>query len=65
MSGGCRGLSLDEFFYCYKPQEILTLKDFYNFTVQKLTLKLVYDMPDPNRYWKSRYFFVEWGELGI
>ena len=43
LSGGNRQLMLDEFFYCYRPHH----------------MKLVSDMPDSNRNWKSRFFFVE------
>ena len=74
MSRGCRHLTLDEFFYCYKPQQITVLKGFYNFVVCKLSLKLVSSVHDSNRDWKSRYFLVrgsnwvcrpdEWDSIG-
>ena len=35
------------------------MKGFYNFVVCKLSLKLVSDMFDSNRDWKSRKFFVQ------
>lgn len=59
MSGGYRSLTLDKFFYCYKPQEIVASKGFYSFAGRKARLKLVSDMPDSNRYWKSRYYFFQ------
>lgn len=59
MNGGRQGLSLNKFFYCYKPQEISASKGFYNFVIRKPMLKLISDMLDSNRYWKNRYFFVE------
>ena len=58
LSGGNRQLSLDEFFYCYKPQHIVSSKGTYHFAVRERDLRLVFDMPDSNRNWKRRYFFV-------
>ena len=58
-SGGNRQLTLDEFFYCYKPYHISSSKGMYHFSVREKNLKLVSNMPDSNRNWKSRYFFVE------
>ena len=57
LSGG--NLTLDEFFYCYKPHHISSSKGTYHFAVREKDLKLVSDMPDSNRNWKSRFFFVE------
>ena len=59
LSGRNRQLTLDEFFYCYRPHHIVSSKGMYHFTVRKKDLKLVSDMPDSNSNWKSRYFFVE------
>ena len=59
LSGGNRQLSLDEFFYYYKPQHIVSSKRTYHFTTREKGLRLVSNMPDSNRNWKSRYFFVE------
>ena len=59
LSGGTRQLTLDEFFYCYRPHHIASSKGTYHFTFREKDLKLVSDMPDSNRNWKSRYFFVE------
>ena len=59
LSGGNHQLTLDEFFYCYRPHHITSSKGTYHFTVREKDLKLVSDMPDSNRNWKSRYFFVE------
>ena len=47
LSGG--KLSLDEFFYCYRPNHIASSKGTYHFTVREKVLKLVSDMPDSNR----------------
>ena len=58
LSGGNRQLSLDEFFYCYRPQHIVSSKGTYHFTAREKGLRLVSDMPNSNRNWKSRYFFV-------
>ena len=59
LSGGNRQLTLDEFFYCYRPHHIASSKGAYHFSIKENDLKLVSDMPDSNRKWKSRYFFVE------
>ena len=59
LSGGNRQLSLDEFFYCYKPRQIVSSKGTYHFSVREKDLRLVSNMPDSNRSWKSRYFFLE------
>ena len=52
-------LSPDEFFWCYKPQHIISSQGIYHFVAQKKALRLVSDMPDSNRNWKGRYFFVK------
>ena len=57
--GGHRQLTLDEFFYCYRPHHIASSKGTYHFNAREKGLRLVSDMPDSNRNWKSRYFFVE------
>ena len=59
LSGGNRQLTLDEFFYCYRPHHIASSKGTYHFNAREKNLRLVLDMPDSNRNWKSRYFFVE------
>ena len=59
LSGGNHQLTLDEFFYYYKPHHISSSKGMYHFSVREKDLKLMSDMPDSNRNWKSRYFFVE------
>ena len=59
LSGGNRQFSLDEFFYCYKPCQIVSSKRTYHFSVREKDLRLVFDMPDSNRSWKNRYFFLE------
>ena len=50
---------MDEFFYCYRPHHISSSKETYHFYVREKDLKLASDMPDSNRNWKSRFFFVE------
>ena len=59
LSGRNRQLTLDEFFWCYKPQHISLSKGIYYFAVRKKTFRLVSDMPNSNRNWKGRYFFVQ------
>ena len=59
LSGGNRQLSLNEFFYCYRPQHIVSSQGIYHFAAWKKGLRLVSDMPDSNRNYKGRYFFVQ------
>ena len=59
LSGGNCQLSLDEFFYYYRPQHIVSFKGTYHFAVHERELRLVSDMPNSNRNSKSRYFFVK------
>ena len=54
-----RQLMLNEFFWCYRPQHIILLQGIYHFAARKKALRLVLDMPDSNRNWKGRYFFVK------
>ena len=49
LSGGNRQLTLDEFFYCYRPHHISSSKGTYHFALREKDLKLVFDMPDSNR----------------
>nr|XP_023909184.1 uncharacterized protein LOC112020852 isoform X2 [Quercus suber] len=59
LSGGHRQLTLDEFFYCYRPRHLSSSRGMYHFAVREKDLRLVSEMPDSNRAWKSRFFFVE------
>ena len=59
LSGGNHKLSLDEFFYYYRPQHIVLCKGIYHFAARKKDLRLVSNMLDFNRNWKNRYFFVQ------
>ena len=59
LSGENRQLSLDEFFWCYRPQHIVLSQGIYHFAGRKKELRLVSDMPNSNRNWKSKYFFVQ------
>ena len=59
LSGGNRQLTLDKFFYYYRPHHISFPKGTYHFAIREKNLKLVSDMPDSNRNWKSKFFFVE------
>ena len=56
LSGGNRQLTLDEFFYCYRPHHITLSKGTYHFNAREKNLRLVSDMPDSNRNWKSIFF---------
>ena len=59
LSGGNHRLTLDEFFYCYKPQKISSSNGIYHFLARKTSLRLLLNMPNSNRNWKNRYFFIQ------
>ena len=59
MSNGARSLTIREFLHCYRPNEIDKSKGMYSFVPRKSVLKVIYEIPDSNRDWKSRYFFLE------
>ena len=59
MSDGARSLTVREFFHCYRPDEIDKSKGMYSFVPRKSVLKVIYETPDSNCDWKSRYFFLE------
>ena len=59
LSGGNRQLTLDEFFYCYRPYHISSSKGTYHFAVREKDLKLVSNMPDSNRNWKSGFSLLK------
>ena len=58
LSGENHQLSLDRFFYCYRPQHIISSKGIYHFAARGKDLRLMSNMPDSNKNWKSRYFFL-------
>ena len=59
MSDGARSLTVREFLHCYRPDEIDKSKGMYSFVPRKSVFKVIYETPDSNRDWKSRYFFLE------
>ena len=59
MSDGSRSLTVREFLHCYRPDEIDKSRGMYSFVPRKSVLKVIYETPDSNRDWKSRYFFLE------
>ena len=64
MSGGSKSLTVREFLHCYRPDEIDKSRRMYSFVPRKSVLKVIYETPDSNRDWKSRYFFLEGDGLG-
>ena len=58
MSDGAISLTVREFLYCYRPDEIDKSKGMYSFAPRKSVLKVIYETLDFNRDWKSRYFFL-------
>ena len=59
LNGGNHQITLNEFFWCYRPQHIVSSQGIYHFSTRKKELRLVSDMPDCNRNWKGRYFFIK------
>ena len=59
MSGGSRSLTVGEFLHCYRLDEIDKSRGMYSFVPRKSVLKVIYETPDSNCDWKSRYFFLE------
>ena len=59
MSDGARSLTVREFLHCYRPDEIDKSKGMYSFVPRKSIFKVIYETPDSNCDWKSRYFFRE------
>lgn len=56
--GSCR-LTVEEFFHCYGPSEIVKSRGIYSFLPRKSSLRLVFETPDSNRNWKNQYFFIQ------
>lgn len=59
MSDDGRRLTIWEFLHCYCPDEIDKSRGMYSFVPRSHVLKVIYETPDSNRDWKSRYFFIE------
>ena len=59
MSNGSRSLTVRKFLHYYRPDEINKSRGMYSFVPRKSILKVIYETPDSNRDWKSRYFFLE------
>ena len=59
MTDGAKKLMVREFLHCYHPDEIDRSRGMYSFVPRSPLLKVIYDTPDSNRDWKSRYFFLE------
>ena len=59
ITDGAKRLMVREFLYCYYPDEIDRSKGMYSFVPRSPLLKVIYDTPNSNRDWKSRYFFLE------
>ena len=59
MSNDARVLTVREFLHCYRLDEIDKSKGMYSFFPRKSVLKVIYETPDSNRDWKSRYFFFK------
>ena len=59
MLDGARSLTVREFLHCYCPDKIDKSRGVYSFVPRSLLLKVIYETPDSNKDWKSRYFFLE------
>ena len=59
MTDGARRLTMREFLHCYRLDEIDRSRGMYSFASRSPLLKVIFETPDSNRDWKSRYFFLE------
>ena len=59
MTDGARRLTVREFLHCYRPDEIDKSRDMYSLVPRSPLLKVIYETPNSNKDWKSRYFFLE------
>ena len=51
-------LTVDKFFYCYKPSEISQSLGFYQFMARGKDCRLIRSLPTSDRNWKTEFFFV-------
>ena len=62
MTDGAKRLTVRELLHCYRPNEIDRSRGMYSFASRSPLLNVIFETPDSNRDWKSRYFFLESGE---
>ena len=62
MTDGARRLTMREFLHYYRLDEIDRSRGMYSFASRSSLLKVIFETPDSNRDWKSRYFFLEGDE---
>ena len=62
MSNGARRLTMQEFLHCYRSDEIDKSRGIYSFFPRSPLLKVIFETPNSNKDWKSRYFFLEGNE---
>ena len=62
MTDDARRLTVREFLHCYRPDEIDRSRGMYSFASRSPLLKVIFETPDSNRDWRSRYFFLEGDE---
>ena len=55
-------MTVREFLHCYRPDKIDRSRGMYSFASKSSLLKVIFETPDLNRDWKSRYFFLEGDE---
>ena len=62
MTDGTRKLTVCEFLHCNCLDEIDRSRGMYSFASRSSLLKVIFETPNSNRDWKSRYFFLEGDE---
>ena len=62
MTDGARRLTVREFLHYYRPDEIDKSRGMYSFSSRSPLLKVIFETPNSNRDWKSRYFLLEGDE---
>ena len=62
MSNRAKRLTMRKFLHCYRLDEIDKSRGMYSFVPRSPLLKAIFETPDSNKDWKSRYFFLEGDE---
>ena len=62
MTDGARRLTVREFLHCFHLHEIDKSKGMYSFVPRSPLLKVIFEISNSNKDWKSRYFFLEGDE---
>ena len=59
MTDGAKRLMVRKFLHYYCPNKIDKSRGMYSFVPRSPLLKVIFETPNSNRDWKSRYFFLK------